>query len=169
MKNQLLRYILKNVLSWIIIMLSMTLTWLLLVYAAVVFPSKVNNWEVLNASTINNIIDNLFWKTDNSWNISYTWGNVWIWTIPSEKLDLWWGNVKMWYQIVTISYNAWDSTLWRINAQCPAGKYILWWSCTTSNWSVWVETYISSNNSFWCYRYSTIYSWTVVWICANIR
>jgi hypothetical protein len=115
MKNQLLRYILKNVLSWIIIMLSMTLTWLLLVYASVVFPSKVNNWEVLNASTINNIIDNLFWKSDSSWNISYTWWNVWIWTTPSEKLDLWWGNIKMGYQ--------W---YWTINTTLSADAW--WWT-----------------------------------------
>jgi hypothetical protein len=168
MKNQLLKFILKNVLSWIIIMLSMTLTWLLLVYAAVVFPWKVNNWEVLNASTINNIIDNLFWKSDISWNISYTWWNVWIWTTPSEKLDLWWGNIKMWYEVITNTC----LNIHNCSAVCSPWKYVLWWwwQCPSSSLAPnYVSLPITWNN--WWYiavaqSCSTLYVYA---ICANIR
>lgn len=168
MKNQLLKFVLKNLLSWAIIMVWMTLTWLLLVYAAVVFPWKVNNWEVLDASTINNIIDNLFWKSDNSWNISYSWWNVWIWTnAPSEKLDLWWGNIKMGYEIVKVTCSNNSNCI----AYCSSGKYIIWWSCLSFDGSALLYNWMPWWDANYAWSCSTANNWSkmVSAICANIR
>lgn len=94
------------------------LTLIIIVYATT-FPNKVTDWDRLKATTINNIIDNLFWKKNTTWGINYEWDIEIGWSLKVN-----WNIDNIWYVIdswrnsnwVWIKFNNWIlHQYWRWN------------------------------------------------------
>lgn len=153
---------------WIWLMISIIFNWLLIVYAANIFPSKVEDWDTLNKDIINNIIDYSVPKgaiipfnssVCPNWWIAADWTN---WTIDLrwEFIRGWdnWRGVDSGRGLATSQWDAIRNITWTLNwVSWQSNQAYNWWFAPWQNWAFNVNGSLSSYNKYW-WAYS-VSSW----------
>lgn len=135
---------LKVIMSWVLFSFGLFL-WLKLIFA-LSFPTQVSNWQLLDASTINNIISHLFFKESN-WNVYLENWNLWVWVSnPSEKLVVN-GNIVAWTGVGswTVIHLPCTRRSGATTVECNSDEIVVWGGVTCPNYFVPTSSYPTAN------------------------
>lgn len=123
------------------ILISIIFSTIFIINLKIFATENVNTWDILSATSWNNIINSIFWKNVWSWKIVYTWWNVWIWTSnPTAKFELAWSAKIFWTtetKNITTIYQA--STDW----------FLIWYASINSSSATNISIYSDSNSNPW--------------------
>lgn len=171
-----IKNIIKKLFLWIVFWIWIFIS-LIVSFKVLAALTNVSSWDTLTATTWNDMISNFFWKNWWSWNIYYTWGNVWIWTTnTTEKLEVNWviKSTSWWIKfpdnsIQTKAANitctsptyAHDSRTWTYGPQCVFRSQCPAWY--TNMWCY--KTQVITNVGYYSYEawYITSGYWWWAW------